>query len=327
MIKRVFFLGLVVIIISGCNDRSAPAYSTQSVGEVQNQIRLLEGRSAGLAIATDNFESYFEELSTVDVHLQMGIPDSMIIDKNEYTQWLSELPQPWPADLAERAQRLLKHALRECEAIFPNLAPDTIDLILTDDLPYGASVYFTRGQSVVCPRSHLKNASDGDLMHVFRHELFHLISRENAAGRSQMYELIGFKPVVDSLIWPGNLYERRLLNPDAPKPDYFLDLDGAQYVPIVYASQAPYDAGDPDYFAQQLRFQYFQLVNSKLRPPTLSVAEVREATGDLTNYIIHPEEILADQFALLLEQGSTNSDAALSALYEYLLGLNRASIN
>lgn len=294
-------------LVCGCSNPPA---------EVQNTIRLLDGEEAATTLITDDYEGYFNDLSDADIRLQMALPDSVAISAEAYRQWLSELHEPWPDDLSQRANGLIIKALQECADIFPDLAPDTVDLILTDDLPYGSSVYFTRGRAIVCPKSHLKNASERELMHVFRHELFHLISRQHQEVRPDMYKAIGFESVTDSLTWPGELYQRRLLNPDAPRPDYALDVDGILYVPLVYVSQSPYDVDDPDYFGKQLRFQYFQMHGDSLRPPTLTVTEVRELTGDLTNYIIHPEEILADHFALLLEMGAAGNN-------EYLLGLER----
>lgn len=311
-------MGILLVSVLGCSDRPA---------EVLNTINLVSGELASLAISTDEYEGYFDDWSEADVRLQMGWPDSVAVEIETYRRWLSALPIQWPEDLSDRANGLLEAALGESGTLFPGLAPDTIELILTDDLPYGASIYFTRGRAIICPKTHLKNASEDELMHVFRHELFHLISRNHIANREEMYDLIGFKSIADSISWPGHLYDRRLLNPDAPRPDYALDLDGILYVPVVYAAQSPYDADEPDYFARQLRFKYFQMRGDSLRPPTLSVAEVRAATGGLTNYIIHPEEILADQFALLLEGRGPHGNETLEKLSRFLRGLVSTPVN
>lgn len=275
---------------------------------------------AARLISADPIEGYFEYWSPADARLQMGLADSVAISLEEYQQWLSGLPQVWPSELKNKLKNIWDQVLSECFSRYPNLELADIPLILTLDKPYGSFVYFTRQNAVICPISNLREASREDLLAVMRHELFHLISRTYLDYREEAYAAIGFVPAPDSLVWPGELYARRLQNPDAPFPDYALRVQEQLFVPIVYAAQSPYDPYNTDHFAEQLRFNYFQLRGDSLVRPILSTQQVMSLTGGLTDYLLHPEEILADQFVLLLEQGGPGENPYLLQLDRLLKG-------
>ena len=293
----------------------------QGPAEVQIPIAIqfVDGEQAAALIAEDSTEGYFNNWSMADARLQMGLPDSLSIDLGEYQAWLSGLPQVWPSALKSKLEMIWREVLSDCYRLYPQLDLQNISLILTNDQPYGRSIYFTRQNAVICPMSDLQRSSNEEVEKVMQHELFHLISRKHQNLREEAYSFVNFLPAPDSLKWPGELFGRRLLNPDAPFPDYALQHEGKLFVPLVYAAQSPYNPDSPDHFAEQLRFNYFQLEGDSLSPPVLPIAEVVKQTGGLTNYILHPEEILADHFVLLMQQGGPGDNPYLQQLHQLLL--------
>lgn len=311
--KSFLLFSALLLLLMNCKPSAAEV-------QIPIKVQFVEGAAAARLISADPIEGYFEHWSPTDARLQMGLADSVDISRAEYQQWLSGLPQVWPSELKNKLGSIWNQVLSECFSRYPNLELADIPLILTLDKPYGSFVYFTRQNAVICPISDLREASRGELLEVMRHELFHLISRTYLDYREAAYAVIGFVPAPDSLVWPGDLYARRLHNPDAPFPNYALSAQEQLFVPIVYAAQSPYDPDNPDHFAEQLRFNYFKLKGDSLVRPILPAQQVMSLTGGLTDYLLHPEEILADQFVLLLEQGGPGEDPYLRQLDQTLKG-------
>jgi hypothetical protein len=152
---------------------------------------------------------------------------------------------------------------------------------------------------------------------VVMHELFHVLSRNNAARRDELYALIGFEHC--RVIEPASYAARRITNPDAPSLANFLPLrtDATEgLVPYLYAASDFFDPGAGPEFEQQFRmgFLHVQVTGDgagrqcaafpaevePMLPLAAHKAEIEAKTGGNTGYLIHPEETLADNFALLM---------------------------
>ncbi|MEO5722278.1 MAG: hypothetical protein ABIR71_12520, partial [Chthoniobacterales bacterium] len=118
--------------------------------------------------------------------------------------------------------------------------------------------------------------------------------------------------------FPPSLAARKITNPDAPRNDHFilLEVDGKKWpaVPILFSTSQTYDPQRGGEFFAYLDFQFLLATRSadasRLEPaldgsaPKLAglkeVSGFFEQVGKNTDYILHPEEILADNFALLV---------------------------
>jgi hypothetical protein len=143
-----------------------------------------------------------------------------------------------------------------------------------------------------------------------------LLSRHDGAIRGQLYHTIGFE-LCQPIELPPSLAPRRITNPDAPLIDCVTSLtaaDGRQYTlaPVLYASGRNYDAKQKPTLFQSLVFRLL-VVESRggRRQPVLTNGEAvvldpkkepafLDQIGKNTNYIIHPDEILADNFVRLV---------------------------
>ncbi len=198
--------------------------------------------------------------------------------------------------------------------------PETILFIKSNGSEEGGAAY-TRGSAIVLPESELAKNS-AELERIVCHELFHIWSRSHPQTREQLYQMIGFSSCPEIEL-PPELDSRRITNPDAPRNDHFirLSIEGRDRlaVPILLSTAATYDVSRGGVFFDYLELKF--LVVEKTND-TAQIAPVLEngapklvglqatsgffeQVGRNTQYIIHPEEILADNFALLILGGAS----------------------
>ncbi|MBN1360469.1 MAG: hypothetical protein JW993_07750 [Sedimentisphaerales bacterium] len=213
--------------------------------------------------------------------------------------------------------------------------PPTIYLIKTGGREEGGAAY-TRANAVVVPATMLgpNRMLNANLI---CHELFHVLTRANPELRDRLYEVIGFKKC-NEIELPAALRPRKLTNPDAPTNEHYIEVQvegqPALAVPVLFSRSERYDPNRGGEFFQYLVFQ-FLLVERQADSPNLSViyrdgtprlveadqlSGFWEQVGRNTQYIFHPEEILADNFALLVRQnGRIRSPEILGSLKGVLL--------
>ncbi|HSH94913.1 MAG TPA: hypothetical protein VK968_12260, partial [Roseimicrobium sp.] len=212
--------------------------------------------------------------------------------------------------------------------------PKKILFIKTTGDDEGAAAY-TRSNAIIIPKHELMNSA-GKNRKLICHELFHILSRENPALREKLYALIGFVKC-DEVPFPAELKSRKITNPDAPRNDHCirLQVDGKERwaVPILFSRAEKYDVQMGGEFFRYLQFR-FLLVERKegisaVTPirdgPNAALAELDSVTGYFeqigmnTEYVIHPEEILADNFALMvLRDREVDSPSILKRLEQAL---------
>jgi hypothetical protein len=167
----------------------------------------------------------------------------------------------------------------------------------------------TRGHTIVVQESLLRDARarPGPLDYLLAHETFHVLSRADARLREELYGVIGFRACTAVDI-PERLARLRLTNPDAPENRHTIGVRRAgrpiEVMPFVHL---PSDGIDPRTgFAGQMRTAWLPVdregARCKVLDEPLAVDELEglyEQIGRNTTYVVHPEEILADNFALI----------------------------
>ena len=175
---------------------------------------------------------------------------------------------------------------------------------------------YTRRNAIMLPES-MASLSTTDARRAYfllAHETFHILSRTDSQLRDALYALLGFR-AVEGFEYPAELEERRISNPDAFEYLHTLTVQsGAARVDVmpVIQSLLPLDE------VIQLP-NFFDALDIVLLSVDASTGEaLRDGNGDLikynfgntnwiplmlrnSSYIIHPEEILADNFATLME--------------------------
>jgi hypothetical protein len=193
--------------------------------------------------------------------------------------------------------------------------PDEVFLVLTTGREEGGAAY-CRERTIALPRSVVGRRSEAALEQLLLHEIFHLVSAADTALRDRLYAQIGFQRL-GPVTLPPDLAARRITNPDAPVLEHGIEVEAEgrtlTVMPLLYADAPRYPAGDERPFFAFMQFRLLAVHRTPTgewvpelrdsRPVLLDPATVssfHEKIGRNTGYIIHPEEVLADNFALLL---------------------------
>jgi hypothetical protein len=242
-----------------------------------------------------------------------------------FRRWNGDAVRPWSA--AQRA-RWLK-ALDELAPGFAALRiplPGEVWLVATNGQESAAAPY-TRGNAVMLAgAASMPGYSDGMLL---AHELWHVASRHAPDLATRLYAEIGFEPV-PQLVFPAAWAALRIANPDAPNNRHAMRLRvqdrDAWLTPVLVASRTTLQPGETFFSVMEVRLLELEpgagVSRAVLRgdQPVWHALDaphdyVRRLGGN-TDYVIHPEEAMADNVALLAN--------GLRALNPELLGRIRA---
>jgi len=212
--------------------------------------------------------------------------------------------------------------------------PEKVFFIKTTGREEGGAAY-TRANAVILPEGNLA-ASDANLKKLISHELFHILTRENPDLSEKLYASIGFVKCSED-VFPLELKSRKITNPDAPRNNHCIrlrvGLNDQWAVPILYSKTEKYDVRQGGEFFNYLRFQFLLVewndksseakpVYEDQKPKLIDLKQASgffEQVGKNTQYILHPEEILADNFSLLvLQESKVPSPAILKKIEEIL---------
>ena len=197
--------------------------------------------------------------------------------------------------------------------------PNEIYFIKTTGDEEGGAAGYTRANYVVL-KDNILSQTDEALKQTIVHELFHILTRNNPDFRKTMYSVIGFN-LMNDVAYPENLKAYRITNPDAPQVDSYINIKVGEQskdcMMILYSNQ-DYNGGD---FFEYLNVGFLSLTGDSIKTIEYSdnkpvIYSLKQATdffeqvGRNTQYNIHPEEILADNFtfAILNKSGLPNPE-------------------
>ena len=259
----------------------------------------------GRAVLTQR-DDFVERLSPFDRAARLK-RDSAVSER-EFLSFVGANVADWNAAQSQRVTTALD-TVRENFRASKLTFPAGIMLIHTTGKEEGGAAY-TRASAIVLPTGVLAD-KDQDLVQVLSHELFHVISRREPRLRDRLYRSIGFEACPE-FVFPAALADRRITNPDAPRNDHRIKVDfaGQQIwaIPVLYADSA-YTSNRGGEFFNYLQFR-LALSEPELatrpaggEPRFVEVKALQgffEQVGRNTQYLIHPEEILADNFAIAI---------------------------
>ena len=278
-------------------------------------------------------DDFIHRLSPFDRSARMKVDRQ--VQEEEFLGFIGKNVSDW----TEADVKKLEGSLEHIAILFRDRSlpfPVTIQLIKSTGAEEGNAAY-TRGTAIVIPQVELGKSRE-ELEKLVCHELFHVLTRTAPDLRRKLYAIIGFAEC-EEVIFPPELAPRKITNPDAPRNDHFISVqnDGHQslVIPILFANAQSYDVKRGGEFFDYLKFQ-FLAVEKAAKPGTVKVIyengfpkliEPQAVTGFLeqvgknTQYIIHPEEILADNFALLvLAEQNPPSPEVLHKMEKVLFG-------
>jgi hypothetical protein len=236
------------------------------------------------------------------------------VSQAEYLRFAAADARDWD----DNEEASIRAAFRKIEPAIARLGlpwPSPIFVIKTsgNEAQYAA---YTRGEAVIFPAKVIGTPGKA-FQALLAHELFHVFSRANPAIAEALYNAIGFVYCGDLHV-PEDLAPRLVTNPDAPRIDYCMEVTvGGRkewVVPILVSPSARFDPSEGGEYLDYAKLKLLIVERSgngstpaasRLNgaPRLVDLDEVSgffEKTGDNTGYVIHPEEIVADNFAMLV---------------------------
>lgn len=186
--------------------------------------------------------------------------------------------------------------------------PKEIFLVKSTMKDEGGSDGYTRGTCIVL-KDDVIQLPEAKLQEILLHELFHILSRTDSIFRQKMYTIIGFH-LMNEVDYPADIKDFRITNPDAARSDSYISLEKngktADYIMMLYSGKE-YTTGE---FFEYINIGFVQLKGDTIKEPVLingkpviyspdALAEAFiQKIGLNTEYIIDPEEIMADNFVM-----------------------------
>lgn len=309
--------GLCVLLLSSCK----PAQVAAPTGHTGKSVRLSSTHTLVLAdvaegerrITTDAREDFFESVRELDMQIQMS--DASRGDRatllKDYRKHLASSVLPWSKAEEKELQAVMETVFELVSAVSPDLFPETVVLVQTNMNHYGPGTFYTRDNAIIIPQNMMAQVKTEGFLQTMLHEIFHIYSRYNPRKREALYAHIGYQKIAPPLI-PDMLDRRILLNPDGIDFQYGIRVKrkstGAEItvIPLIYSKYLSYVPTRKGFF-NYLGFSLFEVADGEVQltrngestVPLTNITGFREQIGPNTDYIIHPDEVLADNFAFM----------------------------
>ena len=183
---------------------------------------------------------------------------------------------------------------------------------------------YARGRAIVLPQGRLAIAGDQrrDLF-LLAHEFFHYLSANNATLRDSLYELFGARRL-DGFTYPPELEDRRVSNPSWYADHVSVRVNTrhgpVEVVPLIrptipLAEVIQLPIGGPPAIGRHIEMvlvavdpQTGRVLRDAAGAPIIHALEGTDLVDRMarnTSYMLHPQEVIADNFALLMEWRAT----------------------
>ncbi len=274
----------------------------------QTLVRFAELRPGIEAITRR--DAYILQMSRFD--RQARLKTNRTVSQAELLAFISQHVQPWRSEEIARVSGRLEALAKKLEPWKLRL-PAVVLLVKTDGAEEGGAAY-CRGPVIVLPQQMVDGPLD-KLDRVLPHEVFHVLSNQNPKLREALYASIGFHACNEVLL-PQGLADRKITNPDAPVNDHYITAtengQAMELLPVLLSNSPTYDPLRGGSLFKYMEFKLLRLENDNgtrraalvddqpvLYAPA-NVPDFGRQIGKNTNYIIHPDEILADNFVFLV---------------------------
>lgn len=300
-LSRYLLFVIIFIAIFSCNT---------AIVEENNSITFSDIPSGQTAISQDKTEDFFNRIELKDIQLQLK-KEAILPLSNARELYQNALKES-VLEFTEKDKRRLNQIFNEIENtlenINPNILSERIQLIKIKPDLYGESVFYTRDNSIIIPSDMLDEFNKSIVKQIMIHEIFHIYSRNEMNGkREELYGLIHFEKIKDELIVPEAIQEKILLNPDGLEMNWFIESEvesiNHQLVPLLIAIKSK---DDSNFYFDNLELRFYPIIEEegqKLIKEGIYYKEsdlknfYKQITNN-TTYIIHPDEILAENFVL-----------------------------
>lgn len=256
-------------------------------------------------------DPYRKAMTPADRSYRMESADP--VSQEDFDAFMAEQTLDWNAEEITRMESLLV-SVRE---LFAPLAgarfPAEIVFVKTNGRDE-ADAACTRSTDLIFLSTAFLAEPDEDLKKTVIHELYHILTRNNPELQKELYALIGFS-VTGELELPEEIAPYKITNPDAVSNTVmFTGTWRGQpqaWMPVLLVTE-PYNPDRGGSFFRYIGLYFLAVIpeqgQSRMRyekgkPVVVGMRQVPEymkLLGRNTDYIIHPEEALAENFVLLI---------------------------
>lgn len=323
------------LLFSACKSELAKTIATTT--EIQlsgiNKVQFLDSLAASKTIIKDDLEHFFDKITAVDASMQMKKAFPPTVSKDEvvtaYKEFLQHDVSNFTKEESEFIVKTMNQAFQLCQNVSDKFFPTDILLIKSHGQAYGEDTYYTRENCIIIPKQALAKRNADEFLKVMLHEISHIVTRTRPILKTQLYALIGFKKMANPLIINDSLSQRLLTNPDGVPQNWATTLIAAGNrsvfaIPLLYAKNNMWSAEQPAFF-DNMDWNYFEvepstdatslvvLTQGDKQQSTLDTKGINETflQNYNTQYIIHPDEIIADNFSILMLSEKKSSILAL----------------
>lgn len=317
-------LGLAVLVsLFACKSNKevsiVPTDSKPAIVTFHDSIQASE------AIIADDIDGYYDQLSIVEMQIQMK---TNIQYKNRdealkaYKSFIKTQVSDWNMEEKLALSALFGQVKKMCDTLSPRIFPGSIKLIKVKTGHYGNDVYYTRGRNILIPENIFPLKEPEYQLPVMIHEVFHILSRYSPELRKDLYGMIGFSKSEKPIKLNSSLEKLLLTNPDGVSYQYTIDLDNegktVKAIPLITSKFDQFKSDQPKFF-DYLNFDLYSLddrgdhyvakstTKGQTLMPLTSTPTFFTKIKDNTQYIIHPDEIMADNFMLALQAYHKNA--------------------
>ena len=286
-------------------------------------------------------DTYIYAQSPFDRHARIGIPHGGVeVGQDLFLSFLGTQVMAWTAFELDQLREIVA-SLQKVFARIPMKLPQKVYLLKSTGREEGAAAYTRHLDTIVLPvnmvSSLLAVPAGGDPLHpgrssaylagIITHEFFHILSKNNPAWRKELYGILGFRPLPNSVVLPDDklpsglsMRDMKITNPDAPLLNVAIDLmptGSSQPVPMTPAlvSSGPYVGGE---FFDTLQWIFLEVEEEKgnwqvrrrddkavwHQSDDLMSQYLDKVGRNLSGELFHPDEVLAQSFVMAAHEPS-----------------------
>ncbi len=318
--KYILFLISIITILS-CKSQPKTQVTPLLQLSKEHQVIFLDSVQAGTAITIDEKENFFNLINKLDMSIQMkknfAAETSREDAVKEYKAFLKTDVLAFSKEDMEFINEVFKEAYELCNKVSTNIFPKEIKLIKSHGTHYGFGAYYTRENCIIIPKDVLELKNHKSFLETMLHEISHIYTRYNPEQRKAIYKLIGFTSIGNqsNLLMKDGLRERVLLNPDGINFAYTIDLkelSGQPYsaIPVIISNETEFLSTKSNFFNYIFFSLYKVRMNHSARVisdeegnSTVNMNNIPDFFSQITDntgYIIHPDEIVADNFMYIM---------------------------
>ena len=266
-------------------------------------------RAEAQMLITD-IDNFTNRLNSFDINLRLG-------KENGRKSELLRLAMNETLNWSETEKKKITAAFKSLQAKIDKQKlkikyPHEVILVKTSMKEEMNVAAYTRRNWIALGEKYINESTPESLEYLLAHEMFHLLTRSNKDFKKSVYSVIGFNVTDRELFFPIDIIEKRISNPDIEMYDSYAEftINGQkQKCSMMIYSAIPFSAENTlsDYLSVGLIPLNDSLIPLQENGQTViysidQAEDFYQKIGKNTEYIINPEEILADNFAYLVTQ-------------------------